>query len=64
MSRETWTTPHDAEWPRMASVHDTGSGERERPERLLAVNSRRLLPGSDIGRRAFQFLGSISDDGR
>jgi hypothetical protein len=26
----------------MASVHDTGSGERERPERLLAVNSRRL----------------------
>jgi len=48
----------------MASVHDTGSGERERPERLLAVNSRRLLPGSDIGRRAFQFLGSISDDGR
>ena len=42
MSRETRTTPHDADGPRMASVHDTGSGERERPERLLAVNSRRL----------------------
>jgi hypothetical protein len=44
----------------MASVHDTDSGERERPERLLTVNSRRLLPGSDIGRRAFQFLGSAT----
>ncbi len=37
-----WTTPHDADGPRTASVHDTGSGERERPERLSPVNSRRL----------------------
>jgi len=42
MVRMAWTTPHDAEGPRRASVHDTDDSERERPERLRSVNSRRL----------------------
>jgi len=44
----------------MASVHDTGSGERERPERLLAVNSRRLPARQRDRSQGFQFLGSAT----